>query len=101
MVIICCKDHAELAIDIIVDEFETPPVVELLTENDELSTGCEYCDNKGAYKYRTYERLQDIALIVYMWISSGDNLFERKFSTSEYFNHFRREIKRKILKTRY
>jgi CxxH/CxxC protein (TIGR04129 family) len=50
LVIICCKDHAELAIDIIVDEFETPPVVELLTENDELSTGCEYCDNKGAYK---------------------------------------------------
>ncbi|MGA4722053.1 CxxH/CxxC protein [Fictibacillus nanhaiensis] len=50
MVIICCKDHAELGIDIIVDEFETPPVVELLTENDELSTGCEYCDNKGVYK---------------------------------------------------
>ena len=52
-------------------------------------------------KYRTYERLQDIALIVHMWISSGDNLFERKFSTSEYFNRFRREIKREILKTRY
>nr|WP_082820803.1 CxxH/CxxC protein [Fictibacillus phosphorivorans] len=48
--IICCKEHAELAIDIIVDEFETPPVVELLTENSELSTACEYCSNDGVYK---------------------------------------------------
>jgi CxxH/CxxC protein (TIGR04129 family) len=50
MKIICCKDHAELAIDIIVDEFETAPVVELLTEKDELSTACEYCNEPGVYK---------------------------------------------------
>jgi CxxH/CxxC protein (TIGR04129 family) len=50
MKIICCKEHAELAIDIIVDEFETAPVVELLTEKDELSTTCEYCNEPGVYK---------------------------------------------------
>jgi CxxH/CxxC protein (TIGR04129 family) len=50
MKIICCKEHAELAIDIIVDEFETAPVVELLTGKDELSTTCEYCKEPGVYK---------------------------------------------------
>jgi CxxH/CxxC protein (TIGR04129 family) len=50
MKIICCKEHAELAIDVIVDEYETAPVVELLTGNEELSTGCEYCDQAGVYK---------------------------------------------------
>ena len=50
MNIICCKEHAELAIDIIVGEFETPPVVELLTKESELSTGCEYCSKQGVYK---------------------------------------------------
>jgi CxxH/CxxC protein (TIGR04129 family) len=50
MVIICCKEHAELAIDVIVDEFETPPIVELLTEENELSTTCEYCEKEGTYK---------------------------------------------------
>jgi CxxH/CxxC protein (TIGR04129 family) len=50
MKIICCKEHAELAIDVIVDEFETAPVVELLTGKGELSTPCEYCDEPGAYK---------------------------------------------------
>jgi CxxH/CxxC protein (TIGR04129 family) len=48
--IICCKEHAELAIDVIVDEFETAPVVELLTEKEQLSTNCEYCKGPGAYK---------------------------------------------------
>lgn len=50
MKIICCKEHAELAIDVIVDEFEAAPVVELLTGKGELSTTCEYCDEPGAYK---------------------------------------------------
>lgn len=50
MVIICCKEHAELAIDVIVDEYETAPIVELLTDNDGLSTTCEYCDKVGTYK---------------------------------------------------
>jgi CxxH/CxxC protein (TIGR04129 family) len=48
--IICCKEHAELAIDVIVDEFETAPVVELLTEKEQLSTSCEYCKEAGTYK---------------------------------------------------
>jgi CxxH/CxxC protein (TIGR04129 family) len=50
MTIICCKEHAELAIDIIVDEFETAPAIELLTEKDQLSTSCEYCNEHGVYK---------------------------------------------------
>ncbi|MFC0186702.1 CxxH/CxxC protein [Fictibacillus aquaticus] len=46
----CCKEHVELAIDVIVDEYEVPPVVELLTGKDELSTICEYCNITATYK---------------------------------------------------
>ncbi|MFK4998968.1 CxxH/CxxC protein [Bacillus sp. N9] len=47
--IYCCKDHVELALDVIVDEHETAPVLEELKVAENLSTSCEYCQNRAAY----------------------------------------------------
>ncbi|MBS4223855.1 CxxH/CxxC protein [Lederbergia citrea] len=47
--IYCCKEHVELALDIIVDEYETSPVLEEVKEGSDLSTACEYCDKPAAY----------------------------------------------------
>ncbi|MCM3006541.1 CxxH/CxxC protein [Priestia koreensis] len=47
MKILCCEEHVELALDVMVDESETFPTLEK-TGEDEIST-CEYCDNKSVY----------------------------------------------------
>ena len=47
--IYCCREHVELALDIIVDEHETAPVLEELKEDAKLSTGCEYCEKPAVY----------------------------------------------------
>ncbi|MBM7585110.1 CxxH/CxxC protein (TIGR04129 family) [Bacillus pakistanensis] len=47
--IYCCKEHVELAMDIVVDEYEVAPVLEQLTEEQSLSTTCEYCENNATY----------------------------------------------------
>ncbi|WP_456272899.1 CxxH/CxxC protein [Bacillus sp. AK031] len=47
--IYCCTEHVELAMDIIVDEYEVAPKLEQLTGNEDLSTNCEYCENKAEY----------------------------------------------------
>lgn len=47
--IYCCKEHVELALDVIVDEYGEPPVLELIKRKEELSTTCEYCQNNAAY----------------------------------------------------
>ncbi|MCP3739919.1 CxxH/CxxC protein [Rossellomorea sp. BNER] len=47
--IYCCKEHVELAMDIVVDEYEVAPVLEQLTEEQRLSTICEYCENNATY----------------------------------------------------
>jgi CxxH/CxxC protein (TIGR04129 family) len=47
--IYCCKVHVELAMDIVVDEYEVAPVLEQLTEDRKLSTICEYCENNATY----------------------------------------------------
>ncbi|EDL65394.1 hypothetical protein BSG1_10991 [Bacillus sp. SG-1] len=47
--IYCCKEHVELAMDVIVDEYEVAPKLEQLTDNQELSTTCEYCNNQAEY----------------------------------------------------
>lgn len=44
----CCKEHVELALDVIVDEYEKAPVLEQVKE-DNLSTSCEYCRNQAIY----------------------------------------------------
>ncbi|MDZ5471682.1 CxxH/CxxC protein [Bacillus sp. 31A1R] len=46
--IYCCEEHVDLAIDTIVDEFETFPELSKVEEKD-LSTGCEYCRNAAIY----------------------------------------------------
>jgi CxxH/CxxC protein (TIGR04129 family) len=46
--IYCCEEHVELALDIVVDEFETFPVLTKVV-GDNLSTTCEYCQNTAMY----------------------------------------------------
>jgi CxxH/CxxC protein (TIGR04129 family) len=47
--IYCCIEHVELAMDIIVDEYEVAPKLEQLTAEQNLSTTCEYCDKTAEY----------------------------------------------------
>ncbi|HHY74906.1 MAG TPA: CxxH/CxxC protein [Bacillus bacterium] len=44
----CCEDHVELALDIIVDEYEVAPKIEKIVDAN-LSTTCEYCQNNAVY----------------------------------------------------
>ena len=46
--IYCCEEHVELALDVVVDEFETFPVLTKV-DVDNLSTTCEYCQNIAMY----------------------------------------------------
>jgi CxxH/CxxC protein (TIGR04129 family) len=46
--IYCCDEHVDLAIDTIVDDYETFPVLNKV-ESEELSTSCEYCQNPAVY----------------------------------------------------
>ena len=47
--IYCCEEHVELALDVIVDEYETAPTLKIIKEEDEISTTCEYCRNQAVY----------------------------------------------------
>ncbi|WP_100332663.1 CxxH/CxxC protein [Bacillus xiapuensis] len=47
--IYCCNDHVELALDVIVDEYETFPVLRKLKEEEKMSTACEYCRKEAEY----------------------------------------------------
>ncbi|MFX3623283.1 MAG: CxxH/CxxC protein [Ectobacillus sp.] len=49
MDISCCQEHVELALDIIVDEFETAPVIHNINNTDEQEKTCEYCQNRAIY----------------------------------------------------
>ncbi|MFK2826584.1 CxxH/CxxC protein [Bacillus sp. B190/17] len=44
--IYCCQEHVELALDIVVDEYETAPVIEKVEEEKKT---CEYCQNEAEY----------------------------------------------------
>jgi CxxH/CxxC protein (TIGR04129 family) len=44
-----CEEHVDLAIDVMVDEEEVAPEINLLTEKEKLLTICEYCQNKAIY----------------------------------------------------
>jgi CxxH/CxxC protein (TIGR04129 family) len=46
--IYCCQEHVDLALDMVVDEFETFPLLLKITV-DNLPTGCEYCQNDAVY----------------------------------------------------
>lgn len=46
--IYCCEEHVEIAIDTIVDEYETFPLLSKV-DSEDLSTTCEYCRNSAVY----------------------------------------------------
>lgn len=46
--IYCCQEHVELALDVIVDEYETFPILQKVEEK-ELSSACEYCGKPAEY----------------------------------------------------
>jgi CxxH/CxxC protein (TIGR04129 family) len=43
-----CEEHVDIALDDIVDEFMTFPVLSKV-DGDNLSTSCEYCQNPATY----------------------------------------------------
>ena len=45
----CCIEHIELALDILVDEYEVAPIMNELPEDKKLSTTCEFCQNPAIY----------------------------------------------------
>lgn len=46
--IYACEEHVEIALDDIVDEYLTSPVLTKIPV-DNLSTTCEYCQNPAVY----------------------------------------------------
>ncbi|SDZ65460.1 CxxH/CxxC protein, BA_5709 family [Evansella caseinilytica] len=48
--IYCCQEHVDAAIEDVVDETQLPPQLELLTEEEKLSTPCSYCEVQANYK---------------------------------------------------
>jgi len=44
-----CAEHVDIAIDTIVNEHETFPILEKISDGDKLSTSCEYCKNTAVY----------------------------------------------------
>lgn len=47
--IYCCEEHVELALDVIVDDYETAPKLEKIMETEKISTTCEYCEKPAVY----------------------------------------------------
>lgn len=48
MKIFCCKEHVELALDIIVDETEMVPLLSEIAETEQ-SINCGYCQKEAIY----------------------------------------------------
>ena len=46
--IYCCEEHVELALDVVVDDYETAPKLEKIPK-EKISTGCEYCQKTAIY----------------------------------------------------
>ncbi|MCK0469817.1 CxxH/CxxC protein [Halalkalibacter sp. APA_J-10(15)] len=44
-----CEEHIELALDIVVDETEHPPIVDKIEQSQKLSTTCSFCKNEPVY----------------------------------------------------
>ena len=49
MKLYCCQEHVDMALDEVVYECETYPVLTLVPEENQLSTTCEYCRNVAIY----------------------------------------------------
>ena len=44
-----CENHINHALDMFVAETENFPLMELLTEEEKLSTKCSYCEEQATY----------------------------------------------------
>jgi len=44
-----CAEHVDIAIDTVVNEHETFPILEQVSDEEKLSTTCEYCKNPAIY----------------------------------------------------
>ena len=44
-----CETHIDHALDMFVAETEKFPIMEMLNEDDKLSTKCSYCEEKATY----------------------------------------------------
>jgi CxxH/CxxC protein (TIGR04129 family) len=49
MKIMCCMEHVELALDIIVDEYECAPIIHNVESDQNTAETCEYCQNEATY----------------------------------------------------
>lgn len=49
MKINCCKTHVEHALDMFVAEAKTYPILTELSEQEKLSTKCDYCEEAALY----------------------------------------------------
>lgn len=49
MKLFVCHDHVELALDKVVDECECYPELNAVEKEEDLSTTCEYCEDKAVY----------------------------------------------------
>jgi len=45
----CCQTHIDHALDMFVAEQNTFPILTELTEEEKLSTKCNYCEQKAIY----------------------------------------------------
>ncbi|WP_404348629.1 CxxH/CxxC protein [Sutcliffiella horikoshii] len=45
----CCLEHIELAMEMYIDEHEEAPILEMLPEDEKLSTTCELCSEPAVY----------------------------------------------------
>ncbi len=49
MKIYCCQTHVEHALDMFVAKQNTFPILTKMTEEEKLSTKCEYCEDVSIY----------------------------------------------------
>ncbi|WP_071435417.1 CxxH/CxxC protein [Bacillus kwashiorkori] len=47
--IYCCEEHVEIALDVVVNECETFPNIELLKQEKLSTATCEYCGKLPVY----------------------------------------------------
>ncbi|WP_017725832.1 CxxH/CxxC protein [Halalkalibacterium ligniniphilum] len=47
---VSCEEHIDLAMDIIIDEHEAAPVIEMIPAKEQLSTSCSFCEKPANYR---------------------------------------------------
>ncbi len=47
--IYACDEHVDIALEMIVDRYETAPTLEPIQEEKKISTTCEFCQKQAAY----------------------------------------------------